>query len=116
MRLVDVDLVKGHFPAEHDGVGEAGVREAGARRGRVDVVAEEVLLQEQDLLRHLHLRLLVQQQLEVLDALLLVEVHPVLGQPVDEEDVHLLLAQDARYFGEEPVERPHLLRVHLEQP
>ena len=54
--------------------------------------------------------------LEVLEALLLVEVDPVLGQSVNEEYVDLLLAEDARHLGEEPLERPHLLRVDLEQP
>ena len=49
--------------AKHDGVGEGGVGEAGAGRGRVHVVAEQVLLQQEDLLRRLHLRLLVQEQL-----------------------------------------------------
>ena len=40
----------------------------------------------------------------------------MLGQPVDEEDVNLLLAQDARDLGEEPLERPHLLGVNFKQP
>ena len=54
--------------------------------------------------------------LEVFEALLLVEVDPVLGQSVNEEYVDLLLAEDARHLGKEPLERPHLLRVDLEQP
>ena len=77
---------------------------------------QEVLLQKQDLLRRVHLGLLVQQQLEVLEALLLVEVDSVFRQSVHEEDVNLLLVQDARDLGEEPLERPHLLGVDLEEP
>ena len=40
----------------------------------------------------------------------------MLGQSVNEEYVDLLLAEDARHLGKEPLERPHLLRVDLEQP
>ena len=70
---------------------------------------------QQNLVRRVDVRLLRQQQLEVLQPLAPVQVDPELRQAVEVVHVDLLLAQDPGDLGEESLERPHSLGIDFKE-